>query len=132
MIWLNVKVASQPNGVRWLYSWLRNPAAYHPRTIMPNVLLEPVTHEDGSVSDPAADAVAYLLQSTKADPVVLDNKDCRFQPHVGFVQTGQTLTIKNSDAVGHNSNIATMKNSPSNSLVPARTPDRVSPQTRQT
>ncbi|MGB0655024.1 MAG: PDZ domain-containing protein [Pirellulales bacterium] len=62
---IGAKVASQPNGVRWLYSWLRNPAAYHPRTIMPNVLLEPVTHEDGSVSDPAADAVAYLLQSTE-------------------------------------------------------------------
>ena len=62
---IGAKVASQPNGVRWLYSWLRNPAAYHPRTIMPNVLLDPVTHEDGSVSDPAADAVAYLLQSTE-------------------------------------------------------------------
>ncbi len=62
---IGAKVASQPNGVRWLYSWLRNPAAYHPRTIMPNVLLEPVTHGDGSVSDPAADAVAYLLQSTE-------------------------------------------------------------------
>ena len=62
---IGAKVASQPNGVRWLYSWLRNPAAYHPRTIMPNVLLEPVTNADGSVSDPAADAVAYLLQSTE-------------------------------------------------------------------
>ena len=60
-----------------------------------------------------------LEDGSKADPVVLDNKDCRFEPHVGFVQTGQTLTIKNSDAVGHNSNIATMKNSPSNSLVPS-------------
>ena len=60
-----------------------------------------------------------LEDGSKADPVVLDNKDCRFQPHVGFVQTGQTLTIKNSDTVGHNSNIATMKNSPSNSLVPS-------------
>ena len=60
-----------------------------------------------------------LADGSKADPVVLDNKDCRFEPHVGFVQTGQTLTIKNSDAVGHNSNIATMKNSPSNSLVPS-------------
>ena len=60
-----------------------------------------------------------LVDGSKADPVVLDNKDCRFQPHVGFVQTGQTLTIKNSDTVGHNSNIATMKNSPSNSLVPS-------------
>jgi plastocyanin len=60
-----------------------------------------------------------LEDGSKLDPLVLDNKDCRFQPHVGFVQTGQTLTIKNSDPVGHNSNIATMKNSPSNSLVPS-------------
>ena len=60
-----------------------------------------------------------LEDGSKADPVVLDNKDCRFEPHVGFVQTGQTLTIKNSDSVGHNSNIATMKNSPTNSLVPS-------------
>ena len=60
-----------------------------------------------------------LEDGSKADPVILDNKDCRFQPHVGFVQTGQTLTSKNSDSVGHNSNIATMKNSPSNSLVPS-------------
>ena len=60
-----------------------------------------------------------LEDGSKSDPLVLDNKDCRFEPHVGFVQTGQTLTIKNSDPVGHNSNIATMKNSPSNSLVPS-------------
>ena len=58
-----------------------------------------------------------LVDGSKADPVVLDNKDCRFQPHVGFVQTGQTLTIKNSDTVGHNSNIATMKNSPSKFMI---------------
>jgi len=62
---IGAKVASHPDGTRWLYSWLRNPAAYHPRTIMPNVLLEPVTLADGSVSDPAADAVAYLMQSTE-------------------------------------------------------------------
>ena len=60
-----------------------------------------------------------LADGSKADPLVLDNKNCRFEPHVGFVQTGQTLTIKNSDSVGHNSNIATMKNSPSNSLIPS-------------
>ena len=61
---IGAKVASQPNGTAWLYSWLREPARYHPRTIMPNVLLEPVTLADGKVSDPAADAVAYLLRST--------------------------------------------------------------------
>ncbi len=49
----------------------------------------------------------------------LDNKDCRFEPHVQFVQTGQQLVIKNSDSVGHNSNVATAKNPPSNTLIPA-------------
>ena len=39
--------------------------------------------------------------------------------YVAVVQTGQTLVLKNSDSVGHNSNIATLKNSPSNSLIPA-------------
>jgi len=62
---IGAKVASQPNGPAWLYSWLREPARYHPRTIMPNVLLDPVTLADGSVSDPAADATAYLLTSTE-------------------------------------------------------------------
>jgi cytochrome c2 len=62
---IGAKVASNPNGPAWLYSWLREPARYHPRTIMPNVLLEPVTLPDGKVSDPAADATAYLLGSTE-------------------------------------------------------------------
>ena len=55
----------------------------------------------------------------KAAKAVLDNKDCRFAPHVVVVQTGQPLIIKNSDTVGHNSNVATIKNPPSNSLIPA-------------
>ncbi len=55
----------------------------------------------------------------KSAKVVLDNKDCRFSPHVVVVQTGQPLVIKNSDTVGHNSNVATLKNPPSNSLIPA-------------
>lgn len=57
--------------------------------------------------------------AAKAEKVVLDNKDCRFEPHVAFVQAGQTLVLKNSDSVGHNSNVATLKNPPSNSLIPA-------------
>ena len=54
-----------------------------------------------------------------AAKVTLDNKDCRFEPHVAFVQVGQDLVVKNSDTVGHNSNIATVKNPPSNNLIPA-------------
>jgi len=55
----------------------------------------------------------------KSAKVVLDNKDCRFSPHVVVVHTGQPLIIKNSDTVGHNSNVNTIKNPPSNSLIPA-------------
>jgi len=55
----------------------------------------------------------------KKDAVVMDNKDCRFEPHVAFVQVGQPLKLKNSDSIGHNSNVATIKNPPSNSLGPA-------------
>jgi plastocyanin len=57
--------------------------------------------------------------AAKSEKVVLDNKDCRFTPHVALVQTGQPFLIKNSDTVGHNSNVATVKNPPSNSLIPA-------------
>ncbi|MGA0038385.1 MAG: hypothetical protein ACO3NZ_00930 [Pirellulales bacterium] len=62
---IGAKLASHPNGEAWLYSWLREPSRYHPKTLMPNVLLEPVTEADGTVSDPAADAVAWLMQSTQ-------------------------------------------------------------------
>jgi plastocyanin len=55
----------------------------------------------------------------KAAKVVLDNQGCRFSPHVVSVHTGQPLIIKNSDTVGHNSNVATIKHPPSNSLIPA-------------
>jgi len=58
-------------------------------------------------------------RATKSAPVEIDNKGCRFEPHVVFVQTGQQLLIKNSDTVGHNSNVTPLKNPPSNSLIPA-------------
>jgi cytochrome c551/c552 len=62
---IGAKMASSPKGKEWLYSWLREPARYHSKTLMPNVLLEPETLPDGTVSDPAADATAYLMQSTE-------------------------------------------------------------------
>jgi hypothetical protein len=39
------------------------------------------------------------------EPVVLDNAGCHFKPHVTLVQVGQTLSVKNSDPTGHNTNI---------------------------
>lgn len=59
-----------------------------------------------------------LAAAAKDAKPVLDNLNCRFEPHVLFVQAGQEFTIKNSDTVGHNSNIGSIK-SPSNDLIPA-------------
>lgn len=42
------------------------------------------------------------LQKPKDDAVVLDNKNCTFVPHCVIARAGQTLTMLNSDAVGHN------------------------------
>jgi len=54
---------SNPEGAKWLYSWVREPKHYHARTVMPNLFLEPIPGADGKVSDPAADVTAYLLSS---------------------------------------------------------------------
>jgi cytochrome c551/c552 len=54
-------------GQRWLYSWLKAPNHYYPRTAMPNLFLDPIAETDpagkptGRVTDPAADIMAYLL-----------------------------------------------------------------------
>jgi hypothetical protein len=40
-----------------------------------------------------------------SEPVTLDNNGCQFVPHIRFVRKGQTLLIKNSDPVGHNTNL---------------------------
>lgn len=44
-------------------------------------------------------------ESSAAEPVVVDNKNCRFEPHIQVLRTTQTLVLKNSDPVGHNSNV---------------------------
>ena len=47
-------------------------------------------------------AVHPGYESSAKDKVVLDNKNCRFEPHVLVVRTSQTLLLKNSDPTGHN------------------------------
>jgi plastocyanin len=71
------------------------------------------------VRDKAVKVNPELAAAAAKAKVELDNAGCRFEPHVAFVQTGQEFVIKNSDTVGHNSNVSTVKNPPSNSLVPA-------------
>jgi plastocyanin len=38
--------------------------------------------------------------------VTIDNRNCRFEPHVAHVSVGQTLVVHNSDSVAHNTNVA--------------------------
>jgi plastocyanin len=74
-----------------------------------------------------ANVVVYLRTKPSAvhpdagrtDKPVLDNAQCRFEPHVVPVQVGQPLVIKNSDDVGHNAKIDSFTNNPVNVLIPA-------------
>lgn len=51
--------------------------------------------------------------------IELDNDKCRFEPHMCLLRTSQTLVIKNSDTVGHNTNIAPASNASFNQTIPA-------------
>jgi len=56
------------------------------------------------------------LAGAHQGPVLLDNKNCRFEPHAVGLVKGQKLVIGNSDGVGHNSNITVQGINP---IVPA-------------
>lgn len=64
-------------------------------------------------------ARTYAVPKT---PVVLDQKGCRYIPHVFGVQVGQTLQIINSDAALHNVNASPKDNRAFNFGQPAGVP----------
>ena len=59
------------------------------------------------------------LQKPSEKPIVLDNKNCVFVPHVLFVRPGETVQVTNSDSTGHNANFNFFNNQATNFLVPA-------------
>ncbi len=58
-------------------------------------------------------------QAQADNQVAIDNLHCAFAPHVATLWTSQTLLLKNSDSVGHNSNITCIYNDSKNVLIPA-------------
>jgi hypothetical protein len=58
------------------------------------------------------------LMKNATGNVELDNKNCRFEPHVGVILTTQTLLLKNSDPVSHNSKIDPLKSPGINPILP--------------
>jgi hypothetical protein len=53
------------------------------------------------------------------EQVTLDNSKCRFEPRITLLQVGQKFVVKNSDPVGHNSNISLFNGAPKNPLIPS-------------
>jgi plastocyanin len=64
-------------------------------------------------------AVAPSYKESEKATVVLDNRECRFEPHCLVYRVGQTLSVKNSDTFGHNSNFSPILNPGFNQLIPA-------------
>jgi plastocyanin len=69
-----------------------------------NTLANVLVYLEGVPASDAADA----------PPALLDQKDCRYVPHVVAVQTGQTLTIRSSDPTMHNVHYNATKNDSAN------------------
>jgi plastocyanin len=68
-----------------------------------------------------ADVLVYVKEGlegmrfpTPREAVVIDQVGCRYTPYVAGVQTGQTLTFRNSDGLLHNVNASPQINRPFN------------------
>ncbi len=63
------------------------------------------------------------MEKVGDEPVVLDNKGCRFEPHAVLLRTGQTLEVSNSDEIAHNTNTgALIANAGFNETIPKNAP----------
>lgn len=63
--------------------------------------------------------IAGATVKASEKPVVLDQKTCRFEPHVTIVPVGTTVEYKNSDTISHNVHTYPTKNDQLNKMVGA-------------
>jgi len=59
------------------------------------------------------------LAKPPTDPVIFDQKGCRFLPHILTVQIGQPLLVKSDDAIAHNTHTNPFRNTPFNQAIKA-------------
>lgn len=53
---------------------------------------------------------------------VLDNKGCRFEPHMLAIRTGQVMHLTNSDSVAHNAAVYVRRSTPFSEIIPQTQP----------
>ena len=68
---VDAKLKAGKAGFDWLYTWIREPERYHPRTKMPHLFLDAEGSGESAI-DPAADIAAFLLK--------LDGEPASFKP----------------------------------------------------
>ena len=68
------------------------------------------------------DGLGTRRYAVPATPVLLDQKGCRYVPHVFGVQVGQTIQVSNSDKLMHNVHALPKNNREFNFGQPANTP----------
>ena len=62
------------------------------------------------------------LVNFPADSPVLNNINCRFEPHMLTLRTGQILQLKNSDPVAHNAAVYVRRTTPFSEVIPQNAP----------
>ncbi len=91
----------------WVYSWIRDPQAYHKRSRMPNLFLE-AYQEGGKQIDPAADIAAFLLQKGAGEVPDARHAEERIRQHAQ--RTRQTQPVEAAAATADtDQDVATRK-----------------------
>ena len=95
----------------------------------PSVVMETVLVDKGKLANVFVTVSKGLekvvLPPVDASPVLLEQKNCAYVPHVQGMRVGQELRVRNGDKTTHNVNIRSSKNDGQNPTQPAGSPDIV-------